>query len=130
MSECTKHEVFSILYIQIYQYSNLKSYSFRLTVNLDLGLRSNVSAVRFAKLKVISESIAFSFRDSIHQRKISIFVLSLSSFIGLILSMLRCTLQANGLGLLGFRLASLPSLLILDQAGTPVDVNDTLHQKF
>ena len=40
--------------------------------------------------------------------------------------MLQCTLQANGLGLLGFRLASLASFLILDQAGTPVDVNGTL----
>ena len=39
--------------------------------------------------------------------------------------MLQCTLQANGLGFLGYRLASLASVLILDQAGTPVDVNDT-----
>ena len=36
-----------------------------------------------------------------------------------------CTLQANGLGFLGFRLASLASFLILDHTGTQIDVNDT-----
>ena len=74
-----------------------------------------MSAVRFAKLKVTSESIAFTFRDSIYQRKISIFVVVavvVIQFYSLILSMLQCTLQANGLGFLGFhrfRLASLGS---------------------
>ena len=74
-----------------------------------------------------------AFNDSVYQRKISIFVVVvvvLSSFIGYILSMLQCTLQANGLGFLGFRLAFPASVLFLDQAATPIDVNDTMHQRF
>ena len=61
------------------------------------------------------KSCSPAFRDSVYQRKISIFVVVvvLSSFIGYILSMLQRTLQANGLGFLGFRLASLASVLLL-----------------
>ena len=74
-----------------------------------------MSAVRLAKLKGTSESIAFTFRGSIYQRKIGIFVVVavvVIQFYGLILSMLQCSLQANGLGFFGlrrFRLASLAS---------------------
>ena len=73
-----------------------------------------MSAVRFSKLKGTSESIAFTFRGSIYQRKISIFVVVVAvvviQFYGLLSSMLQCTLQANGLGFLGFRRFRLASL--------------------
>ena len=72
-----------------------------------------MSAVRFAKLKGTSESIAFTFHDSMYQRKISIFAVVavvVIQFYSLILSMLQCTLQADALGFLGFRRFRLASL--------------------